>query len=190
MAELICPGCGKSNHESAMLCDRCGRDLLAEADTGLAAPDLEPGAENGSDDGDSPAPQPPRSVCLEPGCGYEFTEEDEECRRCGAPRPTGEDAGWRITGDGIMIEISAGERVTLGRAGLYADQFASRDNVSGTHLLISVTESGETATILDLQSTNGTYVNGDPIEPGRDVEVHEPVSLRLASNVNLRLERA
>lgn len=190
MAELSCPGCGQANSEKAMLCSRCGRDLLAEADGGLSGPGPEPAPAEGSEITDSRTEPVARVVCLEPGCGYEFREEDTECRRCGARRPSPRASGWKISGDGILIGVSPGQRVTLGRAGIHGSQFESRDNVSGTHLMVSVSDDGGTVSILDLHSTNGTFVNGERIESDQELETCEPVDLRLASNVCLRVERA
>lgn len=190
MAGLTCPGCGRENSGQAMLCSRCGRDLLAEADGGLSGPGPEPAPVEGSEINGSGTEPVARVVCLEPGCGYEFREEDAECRRCGAKWPSPRTSGWRISGDGVLIGISPGEHVTLGRAGIHGDQFASRDNVSGTHLMVSVSDDGGTVSILDLHSTNGTFVNGERIESDQELETREPVDLRLASNVHLRVERA
>ncbi len=56
--------------------------------------------------------------------------------------------------------------------------------------MVSVSDDGGTVSILDLHSTNGTFVNGERIESDQELETREPVDLRLASNVHLRVERA
>ena len=88
-----------------------------------------------------------------------------------------------------MIEVAAGDRVVLGRAGPFASLFASHDNVSGTHALLSVSQDGSSVSIVDLRSTNGTFVDSVRATPGADLLVSEAASLRLASNVELRLEK-
>lgn len=83
------------------------------------------------------------------------------------------------------IVIAPGEAEILGRdpeVCRSADRFDAHDNVSRRHANARVDEEG-TAFVEDLDSTNGTYLNGSRLKTGAERRLREGDQLRLAVDV-------
>lgn len=82
---------------------------------------------------------------------------------------------------GKSFRIPAGRTVTIGRNPSKCElALPSYNVVSGTHCKIAF--GNRTITILDLNSTNGTFVNGTRLTPGKAVTVREGATIQLANN--------
>lgn len=91
----------------------------------------------------------------------------------------------RITFPAGNVEVPAGTSVLLGRdpaESLVAAAFEDCENVSRRHALVRVDDAGR-ATIMDENSTNGTFVNGDRLLPGLEVRIVDGDTIRLAADV-------
>lgn len=76
-----------------------------------------------------------------------------------------------------MGEASVGERLRLGRDPLQADLLFDEEGVSGVHCELYV--DGDTVVVTDLDSTNGTFVDGYPLRP------YEPTRVSLQAQLGL-----
>lgn len=113
-----------------------------------------------------------------PHCGKKLTRPDAAfCPNCGTPlKGEGAEAADTVHGGSlakIIVNIPGEESreeflskavTTLGRRGSNMIQIMS-PIVSGEHLKIELTRQGHTVT--DLNSTNGTYINGKRLPPGQ-----------------------
>jgi RNA polymerase subunit RPABC4/transcription elongation factor Spt4 len=183
MASLSCPDCGVMVQQEDLICFRCGANLphALEPDDDVPTPTISQkflgtGAE-------------PMAYC--PNCGNVVTDAaDVICPVCGEPLPTGQrrrisPVVMRITFPTGNVDIPAGTSVLLGRdpaESLVAAAFARFDNVSRRHATVRVDDSGH-ASIMDENSTNGTYVNDDRVLPGSEVRLVDGDRVRLAADV-------
>lgn len=92
-----------------------------------------------------------------------------------------------------MVCTSAGIRLGLGdgavigrRKGDYVSAFTSQGYVSGTHARLQKNPSGQWE-IVDLDSTNGTFVNGHRLAPNAPATFHIGDVIRIA-NIDFKVE--
>ncbi len=128
-----------------------------------------------------------------PHCGKRLTRPDASfCPNCGAPLkgPASEAAATvhggflakiivHIPGEETREEFLAKNVTTIGRRNTNTIQVLA-PTVSGEHAKIELTRQGHTVT--DLNSTNGTYINGKRLEPQKPY--------RLANNDIIRFSDA
>jgi hypothetical protein len=186
MASLSCPDCGVKVQPEDLICFRCGANLphTAEPDDDLPTPTISQryiAAGSGAPD--------PAAYC--PNCGSPVSDAaDVVCPTCGNALPTGRrrrisPVVMRITFPTGNVDIPAGTSVLLGRdpaESLVAAAFDRFDNVSRRHATIRVDDFGH-ASIMDENSTNGTYVNDDRVLPGTEVRLVDGDRVRLAADV-------
>lgn len=145
VAERSCPSCGHKNPPDAQFCENCGAKIAEEA----PAP-VEPAPAEAA-----PAEAPPAPEAVE------------------AP-PVTVPAAKLITADGteIALDFSSKEELLVGRADPVSRVFPDVDltphggfeaGVSRRHCIIR--KSGDQFTVEDLESTNGTRINGQFIAP-------------------------
>ncbi len=188
---IKCPQCGTENLDGALFCDECGASLseVAAAPAETAAPEAaHPPAEVSA-----PAQVPAVAGALKcPSCGHENPPDARFCENCGAPltAPAGVPlpaptevpsvapppvAALVIEGTGteVPLDLSKSE-VLIGRADPVSRVFPDVDltphggyeaGVSRRHCRIF--RQGDQFFVEDLQSTNGTKVNGQFIPPNR-----------------------
>jgi pSer/pThr/pTyr-binding forkhead associated (FHA) protein len=92
--------------------------------------------------------------------------------------------------DGQAIAVPPGSAMILGRDPGHshvADVFSRYPNISRRHAHVGATPDGQ-VWIRDNFSANGTYVNGEPIEPGREVELRDNDVIRLAADATVRVQ--
>ena len=138
-------------------------------------------------------------VCLNPACdsnSFVLYPEDREdsghetqsanCDHNQPNRPARSSAS-------VVLQCPWGEETLAGRFALGRDPdfspVASRldtyDNVSRRHAELSI--DGQAVRLQDFQSVNGTFVNGQRIEPFVSVPLCNGDEIRLAKDVRLRL---
>ena len=87
---------------------------------------------------------------------------------------------WLVSIDNIFrYQLPDGETV-LGRLNVGADYLTVKDYVGRTHARI--TKMGELVMIEDLNSTNGTYINGERIPAGKPRKIEETDTIGLGGN--------
>lgn len=99
------------------------------------------------------------------------------------PTPSEAEPVAFLVGEGLRLGLKAGSNTFGRRAG--NDLRLSDPYVSGSHGLIEIKD-GE-VWITDLGSTNGTFVNGERIDPNRRVRL-TPDDLLKVGNLELRIE--
>lgn len=173
-----CPSCHQATDDGDVVCGSCGNWL----DNGL---------------GDSPVrvsepeplgrlqeprlPPPITRPCTTPGCGGELTPQQEVCPWCGQAPPEAAAEGVRAVltlPDGSTHTVVPGQTALLGRdpASPVADALAAWDGAGRRHALVTLPADASIGVpelrITDLQSTNGTYVNGERLTPYAPRGVH------------------
>jgi hypothetical protein len=182
MAILTCQNCGIGVQPEDLICFRCGANL--------------PHAPYPDDDIPSPTvsqqylrPGDSRAIC--PHCGTAIRDSsDVVCPQCRQPLPGARQRQpsmvvLRIAFPTGNVDVPAGTSVILGRdpaQSLVAAAFGQYDNVSRRHATVVVDDGGR-ATIRDEGSTNGTFVNGERVQPGGEVRLVDGDQIRLAADV-------
>jgi pSer/pThr/pTyr-binding forkhead associated (FHA) protein len=85
--------------------------------------------------------------------------------------------------DGRSIPVSSGS--VLGRSGESADYFQDIRTVSRRHALVTFADGAWR--VEDLGSTNGTWVNGRKVDPGRPCELKRGDVLALSMACEMRV---
>lgn len=86
------------------------------------------------------------------------------------------DTPWR------RIELPDGVDVIVGRHTMTGPAAARFDHVGRRHLLVTATPTADLATIVDLQSTNGSYVDGTALAALREHPLRVGETVRLGKD--------
>ncbi|QLG45074.1 FHA domain-containing protein [Costertonia aggregata] len=89
----------------------------------------------------------------------------------------------RIDGEPFVFEI--GEKITIGRIGYGANIEINDQKVSRQHGIIEAVE--EKVFILDLESSNGIFINGERVPSGKPIQISEKDIIKIGSS-ELRLQ--
>ena len=93
----------------------------------------------------------------------------------------------RLVCSAAGIRLGLGNGAVIGRRkGDYVSAFASQGYVSGTHACLQKNASGQWE-IVDLDSTNGTFVNGNRLSPNVPVVFNIGDVIRIA-NLDFKVE--
>lgn len=183
MSMVTCPNCGTENKPNASFCARCGNPMNPPQAPVLAQEATCPRC--------GTALRTSARFC--PTCGFDLTRQEPPAAQAirdapigppvkPKPAPPAGGAGGPQAGrtqllsdtsgiTGLIIRWMGGGSqkfpiskpvLTVGRAS-DNDIVINHPAVSGHHLKLTVT--GETVTVTDLNSTNGTQLNGQPIPP-------------------------
>jgi hypothetical protein len=187
MATLTCPGCAAAVSHDDLICFTCGTNLprRGPVEEEVTPPTVMQEYLRRDDSGAAGAP----AAC--PACGRAVPDRSLlTCPACGGAlvTPTGpiSPVVLRLAFPTGNVDVPAGTSLVLGRdpgESLVAAAFASFENVSRRHATVTVSDAGE-ATIRDEHSTNGTFVNGDMVQPGRDVRLSDGDSVRLGADAS------
>jgi hypothetical protein len=187
MATLTCPGCAAAVSHDDLICFSCGANLPRR---GPVEDEVTPPTvmQEYLRRDDSAAPGAP-ATC--PACGRPVADRSLlTCPVCGGTlvQPTGpiSPVVLRLSFPTGNVDVPAGTSLVLGRdpgESLVAAAFATFEKVSRRHATVTVSDAGD-ATIRDEHSTNGTFVNGDRVTPGRDVRLSDGDSVRLGADVS------
>lgn len=149
-----CPECRHKNPANSNKCANCGESLVGELVKTDAAPEVE------HTEAKKPAEKP--------ASGATAVNRDVL------------DQIWLVTTDNIFkYQIPDGETI-LGRQNVGAEYFSVKDFVGRTQARI--TRMGEMVMIEDLNSTNGTYVNGERLEAGVPKRITTSDTIGLGGN--------
>lgn len=187
---LICRSCRQEVIPGDIICPTCranltGGDAVVDSAEVRAEVPTEASAEASAEE---PAARP----C--PHCGHELPDGEEHlCPACLQP------LGRALV---VQLETSSGGRwrhvvlpggsLLLGRdprQSPAAAVLATFDVVSRRHAQVCM-DSGGQATVADLGSTNGTFVDDEPVRDGVAAPLRPGSRLRLGSSVSLTVEEA
>ncbi len=185
----VCPDCEATNEEHASFCSRCDGDLLGLEPMEERLPASNEGALAGSANAMPEAETDAGLVCQhrqEPGGTC--------CVYCGENVYSGASTQ---PADGITLRWSWGMhtpvagRIFIGRIPPVAEILALRleqdyPNVSRLHAELSPAVGG--LMVMD-HSMNGTFLNGERIQPGKDVFAPVGATLRFASRLEATVMR-
>lgn len=185
---MVCPSC--RTIKRGMTCNQCGTKLVtakAFAQNGGSVKDpTTPPVGNTQNVGPSPTPnvnsnpvpQPPTGFVGQPmpntgqpmpNTGQPIADMNtDRTMRPGAtppppPRQPQAKPGHLVC-QNPSIRLGIGDGAIIGRRGSYAQAFAGQGYVSGNHARLQYNASGQFE-VVDLGSTNGTFVNGQQLAP-------------------------
>ncbi len=207
---IKCPQCGTENLDGALFCDECGASLTevtgAQPEAGVEVPPAEPAPTEVAPEAAPAEVVPPVVEAIKcPTCGHENPPDARFCENCGAtltapagaPTPTPVEAPpvavpvaalvIAETGTELPLDFSKGE-VLIGRADPVSRVFPDVDltphggydaGVSRKHCRII--KQGDQFFVEDLQSTNGTKLNGSFIPPNQPQQIKDGDVLELGA---------
>ena len=211
MRNIKCGECGNVNEVAdagdlprCEFCDqslRTGSPVSAPADgKETGAPDPDPAQTEAADEPGLPHPAPPEPCSCDDG-GSPMTDDPETCFLCGGvlpgPSPADESPAAPeqepeaiscslILADGRSIPVAGGLLVTRGDPGGAFPHIVnvSTATVSRKHAWLRVT--GREVEIVDLCSTNGTWIEGRRIHPLQPEKVAPAGSMRISFGHSLQ----
>ena len=156
-----CLTCGVENVAGIFVCNSCGQNPSVPPQPVQVSAPVAPRV---APQKDSEAIETSVGVCPDANCGADIEDGATNCRYCGTTLNTaGSNFVLELNGERLSIESSlvVGRDKTLG----FGPLLAANDLVSRRHF--EVTWDGNSAVVVDLGSTNGTYCDGDKVEPNR-----------------------
>lgn len=167
MAELMCKGCGQTLPAGTPYCPVCFSIPVPKT--------AEPTVPVVKASGGGP--------CADPDCATGGTPPAAGCRACGlkGAGATGLRFPWG------PVPVRAGVPLVIGREGSpIADRLDGYSNVSRQHAKVS--SDGTTLTVVDLASTNGTYVNDEKIPPHAERPLRPGDRVRFAARLEATVD--
>ena len=199
MRRIKCNACGNENEVSdegdLPRCRFCDGSLRTGTWLNEEAEETDPGPAPANPDEIQPPPQEP---CTCDGAGGPTSDDPTTCFLCGgvlprpepeprpAPEPRPTSCSLLLT-DGRCIPVAEGILVARGDAASVASPHivhVPTSTVSRKHAWLCVR--GQSVEIVDLGSTNGTYIEGRRIEPLCPVEIEPTRSVQISFGRNLR----
>ena len=191
MRRIKCSACGEVNEVpdegDLPRCGACCESLR----TGTRLPDPGPTPVNPYE----PQP-PPQEPCTCKGSGGPMPDDPTTCFMCGGLLPEPDDPSEPepktiscslFLADGRRVPVAEGILVARGDPASVASPHIVNVNtptVSRKHAWLRVR--GQNVEIVDLGSTNGTYIEGRRLEPLRPVEIEPTRSVQISFGRNLR----
>lgn len=185
MIRRICPTCQTPNPAHEFFCNACGAPISS----------VEPTSDSGAGEpppGVAPPTSPPRATGAAvaggaPQCAHCGLEQAAatHCARCGQPM-SGERRWFVAWPWGEETVLSA--PLPIGRESSpewLRDRYRRNgfDNLSRRHAVLDV--DGETGHVVDLGSSNGTFVNGGAVSPHVRTALRAGDELRFASRLTI-----
>lgn len=179
----ICPQChvfGKGKR-----CTQCGQPLVSAANQ-VVSP-VHPSTSSVNSSASSVSPAPSKAVAPEPSRPVHVCPASSEPEKTMRPGVSVPPLPVRLVCSAAGIRLGLGNGAVIGRRkGDYVSAFASQGYVSGTHARLQKSASGQWE-IVDLDSTNGTFVNGNRLSPNVPVVFSIGDIVRIA-NLDFKVE--
>jgi hypothetical protein len=135
---------------------------------------------------DPPTGAPATWQCSTPACGGYDVPVGDECPLCG--RSESRPVRVRLVGATFDLVLAGDGPWVLGREATDSPQLVEAVTVSRLH--VSVARADDGFTVSDLESTNGTYVDGVRVARGGDAPLRPGSRLGLGRSVELHVEIA
>lgn len=178
-----CPTCGFGNQPTSPFCSECGVSLVAVAPSeSVATPD---------DNEQQPCGE--RIAC--PDCGAEIDSSSERCVYCDCALPILGDASsayaielvWPWGRELLTQPLRIGRDPPAPEALIAAITAHGYDNISRSHADLNPGTPEGGATVVDLGSTNGTFVDGVRILANKDTILKNGAVVRFAANLSVTI---
>lgn len=178
MAELICPGCKATIAAGTPYCPTCFSIPVPKPE-----PEPQPAEVPTAVPAVVPAPAAGRRPCADPDCGTGGIPPAEGCRACGL---AGSAAATTLQFAWGTVPVRPGTPLLVGREDSpIADRLTQYSNVSRRHAEIRC--DGAALTVIDLQSTNGTFVNDTRIPSGQQTTARPGDRIRFGATAEAKV---
>jgi hypothetical protein len=166
MAELMCPGCKATIAAGTPYCPTCFSIPVPKPAPADAPPP------------DRPPPDTGNRPCQDPDCETSGVPPASGCRACGL----GGQAATTLRFEWGTVPVEPGTPLLVGREGSpIADRLGDFSNVSRRHA--EIRSDGTNLTVVDLNSTNGTFVNDQRVPPGQGMTAKAGDRVRFAAKL-------
>lgn len=176
-----CPTCGFGNQPTIPFCLECGVSLVAVAPGESIATPSDNQQRNGGE----------RIAC--PDCGAEIDASSERCVYCDCALPIRGDASsacaielvWPWGRELLTQPLRIGRDPPAPEALIAAINAYGYDNISRSHADLNPGDTESGATVVDLGSTNGTFVDGVRILANKATILKNGAVVRFAANLSV-----
>jgi hypothetical protein len=164
---MMCPGCKADMAAATPYCPACFLTPVPRPQQDEAAPAA------------AEPPKPGGGSCLDPDCRHGGEAPPDGCRQCGIRvRAT----ALTLRFDWGPVAVGTDRPLVVGREDSpIADRLGDYTNISRRHAEIRC--DGTTLTVVDLKSTNGTFINDERIEPGTPARARPGDRVRFAARL-------
>jgi len=171
---MNCPSCGIENSSERWRCSVCKADLTMHLPNPPVVAELPDALEPSQSEPDPPAPDPTKKCH---NCNAEFSCDLNGCPYCGASHmQSNPSVGLRLGLQDSEIEVTSELVVGRDQADGFGSILSHQDLVSRRHF--RVTWDGSVARLTDLGSTNGTYCDGERVNPEQEIDLRDGMSIR------------
>ncbi len=178
-----CPTCGLANVPTIAFCTQCGVSLVAVGPSERVEP------EKGQCDNQSS--EISKSVC--PDCKAENEEGADRCVYCDYPLTSTEggtelchvELSWPWGKELLTKPMRIGREPPARESLIKAINAHGYDNISRSHAELQLDLTSGAVTVVDLSSTNGTFVDGVRIPPNMPTVLQNGAVVRFAANLSV-----
>jgi hypothetical protein len=179
----ICPTCRSGNVPTSPFCSQCGVSLVAVAPLEQVEQTAEQSNRQSCDIG--------RSVC--PDCNAENEAGAERCVYCDCalnsageePEPCHVELTWPWGKERLTKPLRIGREPPSPESLIDAINAHGYDNISRSHAELLPDSVTGGVSVIDLGSTNGTFVDGVRIPPNKPTVLRSGVVVRFAANLSV-----
>lgn len=169
---IKCPLCNNELVAGIWRCEACGYELMCCADCGKISSSSSCLFCNGE--------MVPVHAYVAANAGV--APHEDNCGNVSTPK-------YYLANETLDMKLPMVDGVIIGRKkGPYAVFFIDYIYVSGGHAMLKKQRQSDDWIITDLNSSNGTMVNGQTVRPGKDVKIKEGDRIQLA-NVELIVKK-
>lgn len=201
MAAVTCPNCGYDNASGFDSCENCGSLLPRHQPPPADRPFCDPGRPLQEPERREPAPDgrrdprpashpaPPTVPGAHRGVPRAPRGPAETADPFGYDPFAGPDGGGLTVTlrlpDSRVVTLEPGDRLVLGRGKDSPLADIATKNISRVHAVVTVARDG--AFLTDEDSVNGTYLNGEQIQPRREYRLRGVAAIALGADPPLRI---
>lgn len=166
---MICPNCLSEIQDDSSYCDQCGAKIMICPTCGKIGK-----SDFCLDDG---------SKLVHNSVDKNFTQRSFfKTERTAASNPIKDKEILKLINKNLAIEISIDSETIIGRTfGKFTEVFSNYNQISSKHILLKPTDDNTGWYSVDLNSSNGSKLNGEKLIPGKEYSIKKGDFLTLAN---------